>query len=192
MPFDFSAPITSAAALSAYRAACEAPDSADWRAVADALAEHFPKPRKVKELPQDAGEWCEYTPAMHKGKGGAFEASRQAEIMFADGAVIRVQLGHKKGKPMPDWARACRCAVHFYRAKIMARMRRGFDLDMETSEAYAMAYAVPVIVLGVDLTRAAEVSLTQANAATEALRRAVPCTIPGFGGEYIDPWARAA
>jgi hypothetical protein len=190
MPFDLSTP-TAAQALDLYREACQT--GGDWRSIADALALHVKAPRATP-APKGDGEWCEYTDAMHKGRGSMFLAGNAADVTFADGMVIRVSLRHRRGKPLPDWARAMRCAVRFYRAKMAHRRRIEVLAQLppdkprvsvesylwhqneraaraqEAGEAWAAAQPVPKIMGAVDCTRGARVDVAKANAATERLR----------------------
>ena len=184
MALDFTAPSTKASALSAYSAAVASPDMADWQAIAAMLAQHLaPKPKKAIEF--EAGEWCEYTEAQRKGRGGLFHASRCATFMFADGASINVSLCHRMSLDLPDWARAARCAVSFYKAKRSAAVLRAMNnfrpgyrsgqyhhymahdsrADMETR-----ALPVPEIVDAVDVTRNVVADVGRCNAATLADR----------------------
>jgi hypothetical protein len=174
MPLDFTNPITKPAALAAYTAACETPDLADWQAIAAMLAQHLqPKARRTKTEAADTGEWCEYTEAQRKGRGGSFLASRRADFMFADGAVITVSIGHRINLDKPDWAKAARCAVSFYKAK---RYTSGglFWYTTEISEGERDSYALPVpeIVDAVDVTRNVTAEIVKCNAATIRERNA--------------------
>jgi hypothetical protein len=62
-------------------------------------------------------EWASYTDAQRKGKGTLFKPGRRAVFTFADGEQITVSLIHRANLALPDWARAARCAVSFYKAK---------------------------------------------------------------------------
>jgi hypothetical protein len=173
MPLDFTNPITKPAALAAYTAACETPDLADWQAIAAMLAQHLqPKARRTKTEAADTGEWCEYTEAQRKGRGGSFLASRRADFLFADGVVITVSIAHRINLDKPDWAKAALCAVSFYKAKRWAKTGGYYGLGISTSERESYALPVPEIVEAVDVTRNVLADLAQCNAATIRERNA--------------------
>lgn len=161
----------------------------DWHDVALALAAVMPKTKAAKsDVAADRGEWNCYTEAQSRGTHRAFRSGRQADFRFADGTIIRVQLRHRNNQDMPDWARAARCAVAFYKAK----RARGFlvltgmtassyrfkasngllygNLSDNAAEAYAKSCAVPAIVEAVDLSRDAKVDVAKANAETQEVR----------------------
>jgi hypothetical protein len=193
MPLDFTSQTTKASALAAYSAACASPDLADWQALAAMLAQHLaPKARAPKA--ESAGEWCEYTQSQRSGRGGAFHTSRRADFLFADGTVISVSLCHKMTIAAPDWARAARCAVSFYKAKRSAMILRALnnwswfsepdadgirrrcvrhrmDYDGQVDRD-AQALSVPEIVDAVDVTRNVTADLAKCNAATIKERNA--------------------
>jgi hypothetical protein len=174
MPLDFTSPVTKPAALAAYTAACETPDLADWQAIAAMLAQHLqPKARRTKAEAADTGEWCEYTEAQRKGRGGSFLASRRADFLFADGVVITVSIAHRINLDKPDWEKAARCAVSFYKAKRYTS-GNGFWYSLEISEGERASYAMPVpeIVEAVDVTRNVLADLARCNAATIRERNA--------------------
>ena len=173
MPLDFTSPITKSAALAAYSAACESPDMADWQAIAAMLAQHLqPKARRTKTEAADTGEWCEYTDAQRKGRGGSFLASRRADFMFADGVVITVSIGHRINLDKPDWAKAARCAVSFYKAKRWAKSGGSYWVGISEGERASYAMFVPEIVEAVDVTRNVTADIAKCNAATIAERNA--------------------
>jgi hypothetical protein len=179
MPLDFTSKTTKPAALAAYVAACEDTDSADWCAIAAMLAQCLePKARASKQ--SASGEWCEYTQAQRSGRGGSFHASRRADFLFADGVVITVSLCHKMSMAAPDWARAARCAVSFYKAKrshmvLRALNNRGWASGYEHQHIMAYdgpvdrqsrAMPVPEIVEAVDVTRNVLADVAQCNQVT--------------------------
>jgi hypothetical protein len=180
MPLDFTNPITKPAALAAYTAACETPDLADWQAIAAMLAQHLqPKARRTKTEAADTGEWCEYTEAQRKGRGGSFLASRRADFLFADGVVITVSIAHRINLDKPDWAKAARCAVSFYKAKRWAKAdvtgdvwAKRYALHISQGERDSYALPVPEIVEAVDVTRNVLADLARCNAATIRERNA--------------------
>lgn len=194
MPLDFTSPITKSAALAAYSAACETPDMADWQAIAAMLAQHLqPKARRAKTEVADTGEWCEYTDAQRKGRGSSFLASRRADFMFADGVVITVSIGHRINLDKPDWLRAAKCAVSFYKAKRAHMVLRALNewefgrdsLGRRTAyvtrhkmahdsraDLDSRAMPVPEIVEAVDVTRNVTADIAKCNAATVAERNA--------------------
>jgi hypothetical protein len=193
MPLDFTSPTTKASALAAYSAACASPDLADWQAIAAMLAQHLaPKARAPKA--ESAGEWYEYTQSERGGRGGAFNASRRADFLFADGTVISVSLCHKMTIAAPDWARAARCAVSFYKSKrahmVLRALNewkfvRDYDDNGEPVQVarHKMAHdsradldsrsmPVPEIVEAVDVTRNVTADVAKCNAATIKERNA--------------------
>lgn len=185
MPLDFTSPITKSAAIAAYSAACETPDIADWQAIAAMLAQHLqPKARRAKTDVADTGEWCEYTDAQRKGRGSSFLASRRADFMFADGVVITVSIGHRINMDKPDWEKAARCAVSFYKAKRWAKAPNKanwthYDLTEERAielglmwESRSYSMPVPEIVEAVDVTRNVTADIAKCNAATVKERNA--------------------
>jgi hypothetical protein len=192
MPLDFTNPTTKPAALAAYTAACETPDLADWQAIAAMLAQHLqPKARAPKI--ESAGEWCEYTQSQRSGRGGAFHASRRADFLFADGTVITVSLCHKMTIAAPDWARAARCAVSYYKAKrahMVLRALNEWEFQRDSlgrrtvyvtrhkmahdsrADLDSRSMPVPEIVEAVDVTRNVLADLARCNAATIRERNA--------------------
>ncbi len=197
MPFDFTtAPKATAtdkrrAALAMYHAATYDPALADWRAVADALASVLPAlkvaaPAHVQDA-APALEWASYTDAQRRGKGGLFHPSRKAVFRFADGQQITVSLIHRSNLALPDWARAARCAVQFYKAK---RARNFLVLIGQTfkpglrdaggpaygnavesdAESYANSCEVPLILEARDLARDVTADLDRCNAETAVMR----------------------
>ena len=120
MPFDFTHTVTSReTAVAMYQAACDG-DATDWRAVAEALFATMPKAKAPKAKPDTVpvAEWGSYSDAQNKGRGNMFHAGRVAEFLFEDGEAIRVTLSHRLNKDAPNWERAARCAVAFWRAKV--------------------------------------------------------------------------
>ncbi len=167
-----------AAALEAYEAASNSGKAAsnsgaDWRAIAAMLANVIPR---VKTSAKAGPEWCEYTPAQHKGRGKTFRANVSALFEFADGVVIGAPLRHRCSKPAPDWARAARFAVRFYRLKLAREL---MDVTGGTwgwsgqgrEEIYATGCAVPAIVDALDESRDVRPDVRKINAVTRSLRR---------------------
>ena len=153
---------------------------ADWQAIANALAAVIPTPKAAKAGP----EFCEYTAAQHKGRGNLFHANISALFEFADGVVIAAPLRHRCSMPMPDWARAARFAVRFYRLKLARELLDVTDREWGcltpcAEEAYATKCAIPEIVAALDESRGVMPDLGQINAATHALRE---------GHEFMAGW----
>ncbi len=157
-----------AAALEAFSAA---QNGADWQAIAAMLADVVPKAKKAQSGP----EFCEYTTAQHKGRGAMFRANISALFEFADGTMIAAPLRHRCSNTMPDWSRAARFAVRFYRLKLAREL---LDVTGGTwgnvcqgrEEIYAAGCAVPAIVDALDESRDVRPDLEQINTATAALR----------------------
>ena len=165
-------------ALEAYEAAQQ--NGADWRAIADMLAAVVPKPKRAQTGP----EFCEYTAAQHKGRGNLFHANISALFEFADGVVIAAPLRHRCSKPMPDWARAARFAVRFYRLKLARELldvtgREWGCLTPCAEEVYATKCAIPELVAALDESRGVMPDLERLNAATSELRE---------GHEFMAGW----
>lgn len=160
-----------AAALEAYESAQQ--NGADWRAIAAMLANVIPR---VKTSAKAGPEWCEYTPAQHQGRGKTFRANVSALFEFADGTVIGAPLRHRCSKPAPDWSRAARFAVRFYRLKL-ARELMGVtggawgSVCQGAEEIYATKCKVPAIVDALDESRDVRPDLRKLNAVTRSLRR---------------------
>ena len=158
-----------AAALAAYVTAQQ--HGADWRVIADMLADVIPKPKTARAGP----EWCEYTAAQHKGRGGSFRPNLSAMFAFADGVVIAAPLRHRCSTPAPDWARAARFAVRFYRLGL-ARELMGVtggswgNVCQGREEIYATGCAVPEFAGALDESRDVQPDLERLNATTAALR----------------------
>lgn len=197
MPFDFApAPKATAtdkrrAALVMYHAAALDP-AADWRAVADALAACLPALKAAAPAPDlDAApalEWASYTDAQRKGKGTLFQPGRRAVFTFADGEQITVSLIHRANLALPDWARAARCAVSFYKAKrarnflrlVAGEVRKRGPYDTaglpygnqaeSHAEEYANGCAVPAIISATDLGRNVSPDIERCNIETAAMR----------------------
>lgn len=160
-----------AKALEAYEAAQQ--NGADWRAIAEMLADVIPKPKPRKT--QTGPEWCEYTAAQHKGRGKMFHANKSAIFEFADGAIIAAPLRHRCSKPMPDWARAARMAVRFYRVKLAREL---LDVTERTwgcpnpsrEEIHSTGCRVPEFTDALDESRNVRPDMERLNAATAAFR----------------------
>jgi hypothetical protein len=197
MPFDFTAPVS---ALALYQAAL-ASDAPDWRAVADAFFAEAPKPRKARaKAADDRGEWADY--ADNKGAANAFHGDRTALFTFADGQEIRVQLSHKKNKAAPDWARAARCAVSFYKARRARQMLKAIDGDdarygatrLDMIELYCAMCAVPDVVAAVDQARGVSCDIGAANDHTaqaragEAYMGRLAAPMDAAGGDVAAAW----
>ena len=157
------------AAIEAFNAA---PTGADWQAIASLLAAALPTPKQTKAGP----EWCEYTPAQHQGRGKTFRANVSALFEFADGTMIAAPLRHRCSKPAPDWSRAARFAVRFYRLGL-ARELMGVtggtwgSVCQGAEEIYATGCKVPAIVDALDESRDVRPDLRKLNAVTRSLRR---------------------
>jgi len=173
MPFDFTTPDTAATALTAFHEACEHPQGQDWESIARALASFIPKPRKAKVQIDTAPtfEWAEYSDNQRKGKGANYMPGHQASFTFADGITVNVQLCHHKGKDLPDWAGASRCAVAFYRARIVSRMVRARFMTMDQAERFAHSFTVPAIVRIRDIARQVSPDVARANDTTADRRK---------------------
>lgn len=121
-------------------------------------------------------EWGTYTDKQHRnGRGRMWAANNYAEWTFEDGRTILTPLRHHTKKPEPDWQRAARCAVRFYRLKIAAALIRrngsAWGCPMPGPEERHAAFCqVPAFARGVDPGRGAEVDVEKANSATHALR----------------------
>ena len=179
MPFDFTHPVTSReTAVAMYQAACDG-DATDWRAVAEALFATMPKAKAAAKVKPDAAEWGSYSDAQNKGRGNMFHAGRVAEFLFEDGEAIRVTLSHRLDKDAPNWERAARCAVAFWRAKVACKLYR-MNRDMRPGygsgqllaecERYADALAVPAFAAIIDVARNVEPDLDRANSETASYR----------------------
>ena len=165
MPFDFTIPVTSReTAVAMYHAACDG-HATDWRAVAEALFATMPKAKAAAKIKPDAAEWGSYSDAQTKGRGNLFHAGRVAEFLFEDGEAIRVTLSHRVGKDVPDWARAARCAVSFWRAKQMSRHGGVF-----AEEKRVTCLSVPAFAAIIDAARNVDPDLDRANSETAAFR----------------------
>ncbi len=159
-----------ARALEAYEAAQQ--NGADWRAIAAMLADVIPKP---KAAAQAGPEWCEYTPAQHQGRGKTFRANVSALFEFADGVVIGAPLRHRCSKPAPDWSRAARFAVRFYRLGLARELMgvtggRWGNVCQGAEEIYATKCKVPAIIDALDESRDVRPDLERINTSTAALR----------------------
>lgn len=164
----------------------EGADHIDLLEIAEALASVVPKPREPVEAPSNSGEWAEYTPAQRRGRGSNFHPGRVASFRFADGEIIRVNLSHKATLDQPDWAKATRVAVMFYKAR---RSRNFLRLvgdkpgctQLTHAEEYADTCLVPEIVEGIDETRGTKVDVAMANAHTSDRREG-----PAYLSELVD------
>ena len=160
-----------AAALEAYETAPQ--NGTDWRAIAAMLADVIPR---VKTSAKAGPEWREYTPAQHQGRGKTFRANVSALFEFADGTMIAAPLRHRCSKPAPDWSRAARFAVRFYR---LGLARELLDVTGGTwgsvcqgaEEIYATGCKVPAIVDALDESRDVRPDLRKINAVTRSLRK---------------------
>ena len=85
---------------------------ADWRSIATALAGVIPRPKSRAVTAAD-GEWGDDGFAARLTKTNYVRG--RASFTFADGRCVVVNLLWRKGKKAPDWARAARFAVRFYR-----------------------------------------------------------------------------
>ena len=159
-----------AAALEAYETAPQ--NGTDWRAIAAMLADVIPR---VKTVAKAGPEWCEYTAAQHKGRGGSFRSNISALFEFADGAMIAAPLRHRFGKPAPDWSRAARFAVRFYRLGLARELldvteREWGSVTQCREEVYASECQVPAFVDALDESRDVRPDMERINAETSSLR----------------------
>jgi len=158
-----------AAALAAFNGA---PPGADWKAIAAMLADAIPKPRAK---PESGPEWCEYTQAQHRGRGKVFRANISALFEFAGRQMIAAPLRHRCDKPAPDWARAARFAVRFYRLNLARELldltgRDWGNVRQSQEEIYAAGCQVPEFTDALDESRNVRPDLGKLNAATSDLR----------------------
>lgn len=107
---------TKTTALDLFALAANAPEGANWRAIAEQLATALATTPK-RRTADDEGflPWCEKNPA---GKAHPFRA---IVIEFADGEVVRAALSIPENGKAPNIARAIRSAVGFYRARVWRR-----------------------------------------------------------------------
>lgn len=192
------------AVLAAFDALNDCPDATatDWRSVAHMLSALLPKPKAdaQPDLAAASGlEWCSYTAAQAKGNASSFYGQRWASFRFADGQTVTVSMRHKKSLDLPDWHRAARCAVAFYKA---ARARNFLQLvggrygnaAPSLEEIYANGCAVPPIVAAHDLTRDTDADLALCNAATESDREGprylseLVSAACAFDGDWQSAW----
>lgn len=164
-----------AEALALYDEASANPDSANWQAVADALAAVTPRPKKAEPSKFNVAtglEWEAYTPAMRRQRGYQYRSARAAKFRFADGVIVRAPLRHHSKRERPDWERASRMAVHFWRTNAATAVRRLAKLETwGEAERYAKGLEVPPIIGATDETRGSTVDPGQANETTAELRR---------------------
>lgn len=145
-----------------------------WESAARALAAVMPAPKQRPADP-DGPEWCEYTAAEHKGRGKLFRSNCSALFEFADGRCVHVPLRHRNSKDLPDWSRATRFAVRFYRLTIAARILEltggaWGSLGLSREERLANICRVPEIVGAMDESRGVSPDIESANASTAELR----------------------
>ncbi len=157
-----------AAALEAFSTA---QNGADWQAIAAMLADVVPKAKKAQSGP----EFCEYTMAQHKGRGAMFRANISALFEFADGTMIAAPLRHRCSRAVPDWSRAARFAIRFYRLKLARELLdvTGRDwgiMGQGREEIYATGCQVPEFINALDESRDVRPDLKRINAATQTLR----------------------
>jgi hypothetical protein len=150
--------------------------SESWEEIAAILAGLVPRP---KPKPATGAEWCEYTPAQHKGRGKMFHANCSALFAFSDGVVIAAPIRHRVNMDMPDWARAMRCAVRFYRLKLAKQLLEDTGgswgcIRPSREEEYAASCRVPEIVDAVDETRGVVPDIARLNESTADIRNGQP------------------
>ena len=98
---------------------------------------------------------------------------------FADGAIVMTPLRQRRNKPMPDWARAARFAIRFYRLRMAQKL---FDITgghwggihPSSEERYSQLCLVPAFVGALDESRNVSPDIARMNAATADLRDGKP------------------
>ncbi len=106
---------TKTSALDLFTLAANAPEGADWRAIAEQLATALTTTRRRAVVADGFLPWCDKTPA---GKNHPF---RVVVVEFADGEKVRTSFMATDGGKPGNIAKSCRVAVTFYRHRVWRR-----------------------------------------------------------------------